>query len=532
MPALIANQGVLQFTVFDAIDGERVCEFDITPSSLYSIQEDSFHTFLCVDDKDNSELYGVSFADGAVGRQAGKIVRQLITPMQEEGEDEGCSETDAGDVTRTGKRLFRNIRRFFTSRRHDEMGQCRNLEISAPSNFQHVSHVGSGPLMYTAQEDAKGEGNKQSSTSSKRGPPQDQASQTKKKKIEISGPMDFRHVVHLGESQFGEGDAFSLPKDKDHEEEEGVDRGKRNSSVQSGNTGGVRPDISAPFDPKHIAHVSKSDPIVHLLTAQGKKDPFVGASVTAGMPSEPPEKPPRVIESIKTDQSVNDKELPRSSASEGEAEDMEQNSSKKEGEKTPLETAGQQDPKSLDGRDKPLLAEEEPQKSTVSSDWSTISQTSDNVSLGTLLSQESREEGNPQSTSVGTQVVSRRERKDSWMQTDPVAPSPPPPNPPPPPAITPPMRIPPPLQFNHEEFLEEIQAFKPSLLKNVALRQVSDRSKAPAINRLSMQTMMRMSFDKMKDKLHSVWRESIFAYIPEEDEFDDEEDYDFASLVY
>jgi hypothetical protein len=532
MPAVVAKEGVLQVCVHDAIDGEKACEFAITPNSSYSVQEDFFHTFMCVDDKDNEEKYGVSFADGVIGRQAGKIVLQLLPPTHG-GKEDRLSETDAGEVSQKGKGIFKNIRRFFSSRRHDETGQKRKLDISGPTNFQHVSHVGSGPLMYDPQQgNTEMESDTQStanSTKAKRGPPQDEGSAAKKKKVDISGPMEFRHVAHLGETKFGESHVYSIPLP----DEEGVDKGKRNSalSVLSRAATGQNREISAPFDPKHVAHVDKNDPIVHLLTAQGKKDPFVGASVVAGATGEPPEKPPRTSDPISANQGVDEEELPQSSVGTSEGMEEEQSSVKKQKEDFPsLEPArGEGSEESGEDGGRHFLSGEEPQKSTGSSDWSTISQTSDNISLGTLVSQDSREERGTNSATVGTQI-SARERKDSCMQTDPEVPSPPP-NPPPPPDVRPRTSHLPAVPFNHEEFLAEIQSFKPSLLKDVQLRK-ADRPKAPPMNRLSMQTMMRVSFDKMREKLHSVWRESIFAYIPEEDEFEEEEEYDFASLVY
>ena len=75
--------------------------------------------------------------------------------------------------------------------------------------------------------------------------------------------------------------------------------------------------------------------------------------------------------------------------------------------------------------------------------------------------------------------------------------------------------------------MDQIERFDPSQLRRAEDRELP---RAPPSHRLSMQTMMRSSFDKMKEKLHSVWRESVFAYIAEEDEFGDEE-FDFGGLI-
>ena len=117
-------------------------------------------------------------------------------------------------------------------------------------------------------------------------------------------------------------------------------------------------------------------------------------------------------------------------------------------------------------------------------------------------------------------------------------PAPPPPPPPPePPKLpsqqsphrsespklkSPKIKYPPaPPQLDSNEFLKEISSFNPSLLRHVS---VSGKKK-PSADPNSLQEVLKNSFENMRGKLQSMWRDSIITTFGDQLDGDDEFDY-------
>ena len=526
------------------MSGEMVWEFQLTESSGYSMDDDYFHSFVCVDEFDTEEMWGLSFADGTVGKAAGMIILQLIPHARDLAtpDVEARSDVDQGEApplaSQGGKKVWKNIRRFFSSRRQSGGGagkaaerEQRKLEISAPSNFQHISH-GGGAIMYSSTQPVqpRPSGAEPTLPSAGRKGRKRQASQddppSKKKRVEISGPQDFKHVSHVGVENFGlldKAETYTVQGGGAIVEEVGGEEAvdKRASSLRP--PSGVSREISEPFDVKHVAHVDKSDPLVQLLTSQQTKSPFGGSAAVAASDTAP--KFPELIKPMSGngDNQLTPADCGGSLSSEPVGSDItEPQASAHKPEvavQSSLEEIGQ--PGMECG---PVLSQSRASllSQTSSGAWSEVSQGS---SGGDTVRQSSAE--GPPSPGQGEQEgTANTQTTDRACQTEAASPPPPPPPPPPPVPVTPTDRLPP-IQFDHDSFIQEIEGFDPSQLRSAEDRELP---RAPPSHRLSMQTLMRSSFDKMKEKLHSVWRESVFAYIAEEDEFGEEE-FDFGQLI-
>ena len=566
LPAVIASQDALQLSVCDPVSGEQVCEFQITENSGYNMDEDYFHSFVCVDEWDVEETYGLSFAEEIVGKAAGTIILQLIpharglASLDMEGrmdvaqgeapppssDMEARTDVDQGKTSppssQKGRRVWKNIRRFFSSRRQFEGGvgraaerEQRKLEISGPSNFQHISH-GGGPIMYSSTKPVQSHpfGAQPTHPSTIRKGRKREASPEdpprKKKKTEISDPKDFRHVSHIGPHNFGmldkagQEDIYAVQGGGEGAEEGGGEEAvdKRASSLRPSSV--VSLEISEPFDMKHIAHVDKSDPLVQLLTSQSNKTPFEASAVASGEGDTAPPSS-KLAKPISSNEDI----LLAPADSGGSQTSQVVTGSEIKVPQVPQEPAHKPAVQSQETGQPgmecgPVLYQSRSSLLSQGSSgaWSEISQCSSQDT-----ERQTSTEGLP-SPEVGQEEGAHSQTADSACQTEPASSPPPPPPPPPPPVVlvTPMDRLPP-VQFDHDSFLQEIEGFDPS-----QLRRAGDRvlPRAPPSHRFSMQTMMRSSFDKMKEKLHSVWRESVFAYIAEDDEFGEEE-FDFGQLI-
>lgn len=542
LPAVIARQDAIQLSVYEPLSGELVCEFYITEDSGYQMDAEYFHSFVCVDEWDEEETYGLSFAEGTVGKAAGTIILQLIPHARSlaSTDMEGQVDIDRGEAlplsAQKGSGIWKNIRRFFSSSHQSGGGAGRaaereqkKREISGPSNFQHISH-GGGPIMYSSAQpveprpfEAQPTPPLASRESRKRqASPVDPPS--KKKKIEISGPKDFRHVSHVGAHRPGQAGDEDI-----HAEmgagEEAVD--KRASTHRPSSV--VSLDISDPFDLKHIAHVDKSDPLVQLLTGQSSKTPPEGSAVGSGAADSGPH-PSSPVKPISNNEDI---QLPPAdhggspgsglaeAGSEIKVPQVTQAPAHKPVESTQSQETGTA---GLPGMEcGPVLYQSQPLLSQGRGAWCEVA------------SQSSSEETERQTSTEGppSPEVGQKDREphsqsaDKSCQTEPTSPPPPPPPPPPPVVLVTTTDRLPPVEFDHGSFLQQIEGFDPSQLRKAEDRELP---RAPPTHRLSMQTMMRSSFDKMREKLHSVWRESVFAYIAEDDEFGDDE-FDFGQLI-
>jgi len=109
--------------------------------------------------------------------------------------------------------------------------------------------------------------------------------------------------------------------------------------------------------------------------------------------------------------------------------------------------------------------------------------------------------------------------------TPPKIPVPPePPNlPPEPRRVTSPLKItypPPPPKLDHSDFLKEISSFNPARLRHVTATQ-----KEPAKDPNSLQEILKNSFENMRGKLQTYWRDSIITTFTDQHDGDDEFDY-------
>lgn len=337
VPTIISNLQELVISIVDFETAEPHREYSITAECDYRVQKDHFHTFICEDDDGSDLLVGLSFANSEVARRVAEAVDQL-TP----GKLFKLSENKRNSLTKDS--------------------------ISQPSDFRHVTHIGNdlppqadpiGGLSAIEQQTGNGVTSMEVSTQipgtpqqkNEPSPPQgkevcaasppqetkvrrptpthglhaqakrllNSASSTKKSKkgvrrvIDISSPMEFKHVAHVGDDCFapknehGKDDPFQLSGDYT-----GAERKRSKSSSPSDQlvSSGEEPEskksrvpmeISSPKDFQHIAHVSK-DTAISAFLLTGKKDPFSVITAIASSPPKPtsppvppvPSSPPKI----------------------------------------------------------------------------------------------------------------------------------------------------------------------------------------------------------------------------------------------
>lgn len=440
IPVIISNLEELVISIVDFETAEPHREYSITSECDYRVQKEYFHTFICEDDDGADLLVGLSFANSEVARRIAEAVDQL-----------------------TPGKLFKDYRK-----------SINKDDISQPSDFKHVAHVGNNiPLQAmeqtgnhatnmevgakeTGSSQQKHEIVKPSPSQGKEigmaSPPQGtkiskptavqglyaqakrlySSSPPKKSEkgvrrvIDISSPVQFKHIAHMGsENSFapknedGAEDPFQMSGDFTTERK----RSKASSSSSSEQmlSGEEEPElkkskvpmeISSPKDFQHVAHVSK-DTAISAFLLTGKKDPFSIVAAIANSCSPP--------------------SLPTS-----------------------------------------------PPQSSVSPSPSKIPVPPEPPSLPKIQPSEPRKLISPSKISF----------------------------PPPPP------------QMNHSEFLKEISSFNPSLL-----RHVSVTPKEPVKNPNSLEEVLKNSFENMRGKLQDLWRDSIITTFTEQRDGDDELDY-------
>lgn len=423
VPTIISNLNELVISIVDFDTAEPHREYSITAECDYRVQKSHFHTFICEDDDGSDLLVGLSFANSEVARRVAEAVDQL-----------------------TPGKLFK----------HSEKNKSlRKDNISQPSDFRHIAHVGSNisgdqqtgngitSMEVSAQETGTSQQKQEVTKPSpsqgtkprKQTPPHGLCTQAKRllsgasvpkksqkgvrRVIDIGSPMEFKHVAHMGSDCFA-------PKNEDGVEdpfqmsgEYPVKERKRSSSsseqlLSSGEEPELKKsrapmEISSPQDFQHLAHVSK-DTAISAFLLTGKKDPFsiVTAIANSSSPPKASSSPPK----------------PSSPP------------------KIPIPP----EPPTL-----PNVQPPEPRR---------------------LIS---------------------------------------------PPKISYP---PAPPQMDHSEFLKEISAFKPSLL-----RHVSAPKKEPVKDPNSLQEILKHSFENMRGKLQDYWRESIVTTFTDQLDYDDEFDY-------
>ena len=176
--AILSTEEELSLVIGDIDSGELVHVFALNTSSKYTIHKDHFHTF----SGEDGSLQGMSFSEISVGRKVSRVVSQLLPQESEEGgvppakrpkqgkdydewvvinkEDvpvvlgdrEAAAvpdSTQSGDVggeeggeEETDFSLF--------GKRKEKKPELKIEEISGPSYFRHISHVGSEAPTETA----------------------------------------------------------------------------------------------------------------------------------------------------------------------------------------------------------------------------------------------------------------------------------------------------------------------------------------------------------------------------------------------
>ena len=152
IPAVIATKDKLVMCIADANTGAVVHKFKIESSSQYTALKDHFHIFRhegC--GREDSFVYGFSFPDLVIAKTLLCAISELVpsNPPSKLCKLEEVEETDFGEVHEAGKAVKEEDREevieevdgpFFTLGRKPKKKRSV-LEISAPTDFRHLSHV-------------------------------------------------------------------------------------------------------------------------------------------------------------------------------------------------------------------------------------------------------------------------------------------------------------------------------------------------------------------------------------------------------
>lgn len=133
IPVVVANEDSVILCLADLESGDPICEFSISSSSQYVATESHFHVLAV-----STGCFGISFADSVAGEKLLAVLKRVVpcvkivdieedhepAAKQRKVEADGVEEVDGG---------------IFHKKKHQEK---HRLEISDPTHFQHLSHVG------------------------------------------------------------------------------------------------------------------------------------------------------------------------------------------------------------------------------------------------------------------------------------------------------------------------------------------------------------------------------------------------------
>lgn len=449
VPTIISNLNELVISIVDFDTAEPHREYSITVECDYRVQKSHFHTFICEDDDGSDLLVGLSFANSEVARHIAEAVDQLTPGKLFKFSEEKRKSLTKHDISQpSGFRHVAHISNDIPTQ-VDPISGLSALEQKTGNGVANIEtssqEIGSSPKKSEAIGPSPPQGKEigkpsapQETKVCKPTPPHGLYSQFKRlysasppkksqkggrRVIEISSPIEFKHVAHMGtdksfapKNEDGTEDPFQMSGDFTSEHKHS------SSSSDQHLSGGEEPEskrsrapmeISSPHDFQHIAHVSKDTAIsVFLLT--GKKDPFsIVTAITNSSSSPKPSSPPK--------------------------------------SHTPPKIPVPPDPPSL-----PTLQPPEPRR-----------------------------------------VIS-------------------------PPKITYP---PPPPKLDHSEFLKEISTFNPAYLRHVSMIQ-----KEPPKDPNSLQEILKNSFEHMRGKLKTYWRDSIITTFTDHLDGDDDDEFDYPGV--
>ena len=137
MPVVIANKNGVVFCLADIESGDKICEFPLWSSSQYITVDGHFHIIA-----EPTGCYGISFDDSTLGERVLVLLKRAMScpsfgdeednlePSAKQRRVEDDSADGSGDEVDGpfGKR--------------PKLKQKRSLEISEPTNFEHLYHVG------------------------------------------------------------------------------------------------------------------------------------------------------------------------------------------------------------------------------------------------------------------------------------------------------------------------------------------------------------------------------------------------------
>jgi len=169
IPAVVATEERFVICIADAYTGVTVREFKIDSSSQYTALKDHFHVFSHqVPDSERSYFYGISFPDVSIAKMLLSIISELVSsdPLPKQGKQGEVEDTEfedwvkiewkdvpkteeaeengkgSGVDTAKGDGKDEEVDAPFRFGKKQKK-QPRVLEISAPTDFKHISHVGS-----------------------------------------------------------------------------------------------------------------------------------------------------------------------------------------------------------------------------------------------------------------------------------------------------------------------------------------------------------------------------------------------------
>lgn len=137
IPVIIANENGVVLCLADIESGDKLCEFSISSSSQYVALDNHFHIIT-----ERSGCYGISYANDAVSKKILVYLKRVISCIsvgeEEEEEPTAKQRRFEADATDTGTEEVDGP----FNRRKSLKRPRKELVISEPQDYQHISHIG------------------------------------------------------------------------------------------------------------------------------------------------------------------------------------------------------------------------------------------------------------------------------------------------------------------------------------------------------------------------------------------------------
>ena len=138
IPVVVASEDSVILCLADLESGDPICQFSISSSSQYVATESHFHVLAV-----SSGCFGISFADSAAGEKLLAVLKRVVPSVKtaDTEEDDDSEPAPKQRIVADGVEEDGGI---FHKKKHQEKPR---LEISEPTHFQHLSHVGEDTMI-------------------------------------------------------------------------------------------------------------------------------------------------------------------------------------------------------------------------------------------------------------------------------------------------------------------------------------------------------------------------------------------------